>query len=233
MNKRILIISDQHFPYNHVDTIKFLKALKRKYKPDRIVNIGDEIDHHAISFHASDPDLFSPGHELKEAIRKIKPLYKMFPKMDIVHSNHGSLVYRKGKFHGLPRDVFKSYKEVLQAPKGWLWHKDLVIRMSDGMDVYICHGKSAAHSKLSQTMGMSVVQGHFHEKFYIDYWANPKGLFWQMQVGCLIDDESMAFEYNNMNLKRPLIGCGMIIDGQPKLVPMVLNKNGRWIGRLV
>jgi hypothetical protein len=29
------------------------------------------------------------------------------------------------------------------------------------------------------------------------------------------------------------MGCGMIIDSQPKLMPMVLDNKGKWIGKLV
>ena len=38
-----------------------------------------------------------------------------------------------------------------------------------------------------------------------------------MTVDCLIDDASLAFAYNKNTLKRPIIGCGAILDGQPKL----------------
>ena len=231
-NKSVLIISDTHFPYQHPDTIAFLTAIKKKHKPDRVVHIGDEIDGHAISFHPSDPDLASPGDELALAIQRLQPLYRLFPKVDVVESNHGSLVYRKGKVHGIPRFVFKSYREVIQAPKGWRWHFDLTLKMSNGNDVYFCHGKSSQPGKLSQSMGMSTVQGHFHEQFSINYWANPNGLYFDMKVGCLIHDDSLAFSYNNTNLKRPLIGTGIIIDGHPVLIPMVLDKKGRWTGKL-
>jgi hypothetical protein len=30
--------------------------------------------------------------------------------------------------------------------------------------------------------------------------------------------------------KRPMIGWGAILDGQPKLLPMILEKVGRWNG---
>ena len=79
---------------------------------------------------------------------------------------------------------------------------------------------------------MNTVQGHFHEKFQINYWGNSLGLYWDMHVGCLVNDDSMAFNYNNTNLKRPIIGCGVILDGQPRLCPMVLDKKGRWIGKV-
>jgi hypothetical protein len=32
---------------------------------------------------------------------------------------------------------------------------------------------------------------------------------------------------------RPIIGCAVIINGLPKLIPMVLNKSGRWIGKII
>ena len=126
-NSRILVISDMHHPYSHPDTIEFLIALHKKYKFDRVVCVGDEVDGHAISFHQSDPDLLAPGDELKTAIRRMQPLYRVFPSVDVLDSNHGSLVYRKGKFAGLPRAVFKSWREILEAPKGWKWHFELTI----------------------------------------------------------------------------------------------------------
>ena len=231
-NKCILVISDTHFPYQHPDTILFLAALKSEYKFDRVVHIGDEIDGHAISFHNHDPDLISPSDEFQLSIERLQPLYELFPKVDVIESNHGSLVYRKGKALGLPRHVFKSYREILKAPKGWSWHFDLTITASDNMPIYFCHGKTSSPGRLSKSMGMKTVQGHYHEKFEIIYWANPTGLYWDMRVGCLVHDASRAFAYNNTNLQRPIIGTGIILDGQPKLMPMILDKRGRWIGKL-
>ena len=226
--KSILIISDTHFPYQHPDAISFLASLKKEFKPDKIVHIGDEVDYHALSFHPSDPDLYSSGHELLEAINSLEPLYNLFPKVDIVESNHGSMVYRKQKHHGIPRSVFKSYREALMAPRGWKWHFDLTLEMSNGRRVYFTHGKTSRPGGLSQTMGMSTVQGHYHERFEVIYWANPNGLFFDLRVGCLANDKSLAMAYNNTNLKRPIMGCAVILEGQPKLCPMILNKDGRW-----
>lgn len=227
-NSRVLVIPDMHHPYAHPDTVPFLRAIKAKYRPDRVICLGDEIDWHAISFHNHDPDLFSPGEELQTAINRLKPIFKLFPVMDILESNHGSLVYRKGKFHGLPRNVFKGYREIIEAPKNWKWHFDLTIKLNNETLCYFHHGKSSGGAKLSQAMGMCTVQGHFHEKFCIEYWANPNGLYWSLQSGCLIDWHTMAFEYAANNVKRPLIGSSMILEGLPKLIPMVLDKNGRW-----
>ena len=88
ISKSLLVISDLHATYMHPDTLPFLRALKRKYSFDRVICIGDEVDFHALSFHDSDPDLPSAGEELTRAIKSLKPIYKMFPNVDVVESNH-------------------------------------------------------------------------------------------------------------------------------------------------
>jgi predicted phosphodiesterase len=230
--KSVLIISDMHYPYNHPDILEFFETLEKKYKFDKIISVGDELDYHALSFHDSDPDLMSAGDELETSIKRMQPLYKMFPEMELVESNHGSMVYRKQKAHGIPRRAIKSYRDILEAPRTWRWHDDLIIKTNYGDNVYICHGRNADVLKLSMSMGMSCIQGHYHEKFGIQYWGNKLGLFWGMMVGCLIENSSYAFAYNKLNLKRPLIGCGGIINGLPRLFPMVLNGHGRWTGEV-
>jgi predicted phosphodiesterase len=221
-NHRILFISDMHVPYHHPNTLPFLQSLKDRYNPTRIICLGDELDKHALSFHDSDPDLMSAGDELAASLPIIAELKAMFPKMDIIDSNHGSMIYRKAKHHGLPRRYIRSYNEVLGVDEGWVWHNDLTITLPDGQQVYIHHGKSSDAIKTSQAMSMSHVCGHFHESFGVKYWANPNGLFWAMNGGCLIDDKSYAFAYNNTNLKRPIIGTCLIIDGVPILEAMPL-----------
>jgi len=221
-NSRILFISDMHLPYGHPNTLPFLKMLKERYEPTRVICLGDELDHSGLSFHDSDPDLFSAGHELEKALPIIKELEGMFPKMDLIDSNHGSMVYRKAKHHGVPRRYIKSYNEVLGVGEDWVWHMDLVLDLPDGQKVYVHHGKTSEAIKTSQLMGMSHVCGHYHESFGIKYWSTPMGLYFGMNTGCLIDDKSLAYAYNKVNTKRPIIGTGLIIDGIPVLEAMPL-----------
>jgi hypothetical protein len=232
-NSRILLISDLHIPYHHQDAIAFLKHLKDKYNPTRVICLGDEVDGHALSFHDSDPDLPSAGDEIRQALPVIAELFKIFPKMDILESNHGSLVWRKAKVFGIPKHYIKSYNEVLGVDSGWKWSFDLTVDLPNGQKCYMHHGKTSNIIQLSQQMGMNATQGHYHETFKIDYWGNSTGLYWGMQCGCLIDDDKLAFNYNNVNIKRPIIGTGLIIDSMPVLEPMRLNSEGRWVGAKV
>jgi len=227
----ILVISDLHIPSHHQDAFRFLKKIKEVYNPDLAINIGDEVDMHAMSFHDSDPDLPSAGDELKLAKKYIKQLAKIFPKMALVDSNHGSLAYRRAKANGMPAAYLKSYNDILGAPKGWVWHDELIIK--DGnTEIMFRHQFKKNPLICAQQMGMSVVQGHFHESFDVQYASSPNKLLWAMTVGCLIDKRSLAFAYNKTNCKRPIIGCGLIIEGQPQLMPMILDKHGRWINEL-
>lgn len=233
--KHALAIGDAHKPYHHQDAIPFLLAVKDKYeligKPfDLIIDEGDGEDFHALSFHDSDADLLSAGHELEAVIEANQPLYKAFTNMMICESNHGSMVFRKGKHHGIPRHVLKSYREILRAPEGWTWHPEIIVQMSDGAKWLFCHSLGGNVLQVSQKRGMSVVQGHHHSKFSIQAWASVTGLHWAVQAGCLIDDVSMAFAYNKTTVERPVMGSIRIENGIPHLLPMLLDKKGRWTG---
>ena len=231
-NKKILVISDMHLPYQHKDAIKFLAEIKKEFKPDTIISIGDLLDGHALSFHDSNPDLFSAGHELKKAKEYVRQLEDLFPKLVEVDSNHSSLIYRRALKHGLPREYLKDYGDFLETKK-WQWVDDLTLTMSNGQRCFFTHGRSADILKVSQTMGMSAVQGHYHTKFLISWWANPDNLFFSMNVGCMINQKSLAFAYAKNFKTRFIIGCGIIINGIPRLLPMVLNAKGDWIGKIV
>jgi predicted phosphodiesterase len=232
MYERILVISDLHIPYHHTDSFSFLKQIKKRYKPDFVVNIGDMLDFHAISMHSHDPDLYSPGHELKAARVFVKELEDIFPEVTEVDSNHSSLVYRRAIKYGMSREFLKGYGDFLGTKK-WKWVDDLTLKMSNGQKCFFTHGRSADVLKVSQTMGMSAVQGHYHTKFVISYWANPDNLFFAMNVGCLAAQKHMAFAYAKNFRTRFIMGSGVIINGIPRLLPMVLNSSGRWIKKIV
>jgi len=230
--KKILVISDLHIPYHHKDSLKFLTEINKEYKPDFVINIGDCLDFHAISMHDHNPDLFSAGHELKEAKKYIKELENLFPKVVEVDSNHSSLVYRRALKYGMSREFLKDYGEFLGTKK-WKWVDDLTLMMSNKQKCFFTHGRSSDILKVSQAVGYSAVQGHYHTKFLISWRANEDNLFFAMNVGCLIDQKNMAFSYAKNFRTRFILGCGIILDGIPRLLPMVLDSKNNWIGKIV
>jgi len=54
---RTLVIGDLHCPADHEDYLQFCLDMKRKYKTNNTVFIGDIIDHEAIAAHDKNPSL--------------------------------------------------------------------------------------------------------------------------------------------------------------------------------
>lgn len=233
-NKRVLVIPDTHAPFAHPDALKFLRAVDLKYlnPMDLVIHLGDEIDGHCISMHDSHPDIgYSPSSEFEAAIKWCKQLEKIFPKMYLAESNHGSLVYRRAKKFNLPIHVIKSYQEVL-GTHNWWWHESFLISTKMG-DVYICHGKSSSTMRLAKDMGCNAIQGHYHGKQQIVWFATATGERYDAFGGCLIDREHLAFEYGKNHIPKPLLGCLLISkNGFPRMIKMRLNDKGRWDGKL-
>ena len=230
-NKAVLLIGDSHLPYEHIDYLDFCQYVSNYFSCKLHIHMGDFEDHHAISFHDSESELLSAGDELISVIEKAHYWYKAFPKLKIIDSNHGSLVYRRLKKAGIPIAHIRPLKEIYETPR-WTWYGDLMLSTKQG-DVYLTHGKTSVYNKLAREIGCSAAQGHFHGKLEIT-WANS--VFherFDMFVGCGIDIKSLAFAYGKNNIPQPMLGCGVIDDeGNPHIVRMRLNKKGRWIGEL-
>lgn len=229
----ILVVPDMHAPYQHPDTLRFLVEVREKFLPDLTVCLGDELDYHSLSFHDSDPNLDSAGTELEKAKAFMKKFHREFPELLMCHSNHGSMVFRRAKAHGIPVQMVRAYRDVLfpshRAPK-WSWAYSWSINTPLG-PVMFKHQTTgiladAAHNSTN------LVVGHEHGKFGVEYSASSAHLYYGAYAGCLIDKDSLAFAYGKHSLRKPIIGCLVIIAGKPVPVPMVLDKHGRWIGKL-
>lgn len=219
-NLKILFIPDMHIPNHHPGMMKFLAKIKETYKPTRVVGLGDEIDGHAISYHERNPDLPSAGDEFKKAAAVLQELYNLFPEMDLVHSNHGSLPYRRAKSAGMPRHFMKSYNEIYGIGDGWKWHEDMTIMLPNGELLYVHHGKDRADAlQTSKAMGMSYICGHYHQRFAVQHWGNAGQKHFAVNGGCLVDDKSLAFAYNKLYQQEPILGCVLVANSVPILIP--------------
>lgn len=232
--KCILVIPDLHAPYMHPDALAFLATVAEKAKPDLVVQLGDETDGHAISFHDSDPNLDSAGVELEKAKRMLEGLHRIFPELLVCDSNHGSLIYRRAKAHGLPVQYIKKYRDVLFPEHGapsWSWRSHWKIQTPLGT-VLFKHQSSGPVLSDAAHEGCNVCVGHMHGNFEVEYAASSTRLYWGMTSGCLIDRKSMAFAYGKNTKNKPMLGCSLIVEGKPTLIPMVLDDSGRWVGKL-
>lgn len=230
----ILVIPDQHAPYQHKDALRFLLAVREMFQPELTINLGDELDYHAMSFHDSDPNLDSAGTELEKGKKWLHKLEKEFPNQLVCDSNHGSMAFRKAKAHGLPVQLIRGYREVVFPAgngQGWHWAESWRVQTTLG-PVMFKHQASGGILVDAAHNACNLMVGHNHGNFSVEYTASSKHLYWGAYSGCLIDKDAMAFAYGKHTLRKPVIGCTVILEGRPHLVPMLLNSKGRWVGSL-
>ena len=153
------------------------------------------------------------------------------PKMVLLESNHGSMVLRRAMAKGMSKFFLKDYNEILDVGTGWKWKEHHWEETPLGR-VYFAHQVSKNIVKSVQTMSASVVQGHYHTQSNIEYVGNDFHLNWGMSVGCLVDKKSLAMAYMKINLAKPVLSCGVITDGVPSIVPMLLKQDGSWDGKI-
>lgn len=217
--KRVLFISDTHIPYSVSGYLDFLSDLKDRFKPDIIIHGGDEVDYHAISFHKSHAELYSAGHELDKAIIEIQEgLHRLFPKLYLLESNHGSLVYRRLKHEGIPIRHLRPLHELYETPL-WEWHEKIKL-LTDSGKVLVSHGRSAIAGAWAKAAGYSTVEFHYHTKFHATFFQSEDRQRFSMHCGCLADRDSLAMAYAKPNMAEFINGtAGLKRDGRPVLFP--------------
>lgn len=223
MDDNYLIISDTHFPYHNPGVIKFLRDVYEEYDCNKVAHVGDLLDLHGLSRYAKDPDMLSAGHEIQKGVEQLQYLYDTFPDVDLVLGNHDLRTVRKAFEIGLPKQLLRSYTEIIQAPKGWKIHplefetENFVVRHGDFNRSIGCNPNTFMNHVLQR--GKSIVCGHFHTAMFVNYIRTEGRTLFGMVTSCLIDPDSPTFSYDRLNTKRPMLGCGVVRKGVPIPVP--------------
>ena len=209
---RIGIVGDIHAPFTHPEYKRFIKDTFKAWKVDHVHFIGDVVDMHAVSFHDSDPNGLSPEDEAEEAMEEVAEWYATYPKATVSIGNHDERHFRMAKKAGIPDRFIAAYSEVWKTPK-WDWQTS---HMFD--DVLYEHGtgsngKDAAYNRAIGKR-MSVVMGHVHAFGGVKFHANETSRIFGMNVGCGVDCRAYAMEYGKNFVNRPVLGCGIVIDGK-------------------
>lgn len=227
----VLCISDLQCPAEHQDALEFIKHVDKIWFPggDRfVVNMGDEVDQHTLGKWPANPNGRSGRDELKEAIHRLRSWYEVFPKMFICMSNHTYRAWKKAFLAGIPSEFMRSIGEVYEAPPGWIWKDKWVhggVCFEHGENV---SGALAALNAAKQNQ-MPTVIGHQHSHGGVIHCDSETGKLWGLNTGCLIDVHQYNFDYGKNIRIKPSLGCGVIKNGVPYFVPMLVNHQNRWV----
>lgn len=228
----VLVIPDMQIPFEHPDSLEFIKALRDMIEPTVIVNVGDEVDQMALSRFDPDPEADGAGPELRKAIDRLQPWYEEFPEMLLCESNHTARVYKQAFLAGIPEAYLRTVPEWLEAPEGWQWATTWRI---DGVQYE--HGDAQGGMYAARNLCIrnrrSTVIGHHHSHGAVFYVANDDEMIFGMNVGCLIDMNSIAFRYAKHATFKPTLGAGVVIEGVPYFVPLLQDSTGAWTGEVI
>lgn len=220
---RVGIVADLHLPFTHPMYYNFVCDTFEAWDVDRVVFIGDIFDNHALSFWEHDPDGMSAGDETKTGRDAVRRWHQTWRNPAVLVGNHDERHFRQARRSGIPRIFMRPFNEVWGTP-GWKWHEEVSI---DGV-VYEhgtgTSGKNGAYNRAVQHRS-SLVMGHIHAYAGVTWNANRWNTIFGLNVGCGIDIRAYAAAYAKPFAIRPVLGCGVVIDGEcPYFEPMLCGK---------
>lgn len=220
---RVLVIGDTHSPAMLDGYLDFLVDCYNDWDCDRVVHVGDLADNCALSFHLKKPQLKDPMREYELALEQIDQLTRTFPEADLLLGNHDVLPYRWCAEVGIPVEMMRNYGSIFNLPQTWKVHGRYSQLVIDGV-IYQHGDRGRASAVLNAKQEFaSVVQGHHHSKAGVEYHANLNARIFGMQVGCGTDHKHLSQEYGVKFSSKPIISCGIVLDGVTAIVePMVL-----------
>lgn len=209
---RVGVVGDLHLPFVHPRYLQFIKDTFAAWQVDQVVFIGDIVDCHALGFWDSDPNGRSAEDEAALAKKGVQIWRKAIPKGKVCIGNHDERHYRTARKAGIPDRYLRGYAEVWGTP-GWDWRESHHV---DGV-VYEhgtgTSGKDAAFNRASKKR-RSLVMGHTHTYAGVKYHTNDFDRIFGLGVGCGIDCRAYAMAYAKPFVDRPVLGCGIVLDGK-------------------
>lgn len=230
-NNAVLLIPDFHAPYHHRDTLIFLEAVKAKYSPDRVFQMGDWTDSYCFTRFPKDVEHTDTYTDEYKKVRKFtSDFLTIFPEGITMKGNHDARLWERAKVAGVPRGLITPYSEVIGLTgTNWKMEYDYSFTVdATRQSWFLAHTKTASAINCAKTLGCNVAFGHEHTKFAIESFQSINQRLYGVMTGCLIGDNRYAFAYNRQSMVRPNRGCVMIINGIPRLIPMDITPGGRW-----
>ena len=215
---RVLVIGDLHCPADLDKYRKHVLKVRKKWKTNKTVFIGDIVDAH--KWGRWDPDYASQDSqtEYKNTLKRVQWWHRQFPDAIVTIGNHDERSVRQARTAGIPDSLIKDYADAWKTPS-WEWVNNVTID-----NVRYFHGEGFSgkfpHANAALAGMQSTVMGHIHTVAAIQWISKAGGKFFGMSVGCGIDESHYCMKYAAKHPSKPVLSCGVVIDGSPHLEVM-------------
>jgi predicted phosphodiesterase len=237
--KRILIISDLQIPFHDPRLVTNLIGFVKRYKPDQVVSIGDEIDLPSVSRWERGTIGEYAGTIGRDRDMTVKILEQLRVN-DVVRSNHTDRLfnYIANQAPGLMGIPELQLENFLRLPElGITYHKKPMPIAPNWIAVHGDHGRIsqvAGQTALKQALqhGKSVVCGHTH-RLGLTHATEASGgvigrILTGLEVGNSMQFSKASYTHGSANWQQ---GFGMLyLDGKnvtPVAVPV--HKDGSFV----
>jgi predicted phosphodiesterase len=236
--KRIVVISDLQVPFHDEKAVKNVAAFIRKWRPDNVLCVGDELDFQTISRWSSGRDEWSGtiGRDRDVAQRV---LYQL--EVDhIVRSNHTDRLYkslatRLPGLIGLPEleyENFMGFKqlEIAFHRKPYEISKDWIMVHGDEQSINQNAGLTALGA--ARRHGKSVVCGHTHRLGVSGFSEASGGVLGRvlrgLEVGHMMDEKQAFYTKGTFNWQK---GFGILYVDKKGTTPVAvpIDKQGSFV----
>lgn len=234
--ENVLIFSCTQAPFHHPDAAAFLAMVKAAYNPDLTVCAGDELDLQCLKKAFMGADSPGPLAELEQGKRFIATLARVFPRLILLTSNHVKSRIKFAQAQGnIPSPMLRDWREVIDAPIDWVWRDYLIMRnwlIEHGHDISRgSRGTLTEQTTLRFGRPLSIVRGHIHSEhgdFIKPIWVTREQQIRLVYASCLMDPSKVSYTRS-----PTVLGCVVLVRGVPHPVPLIVDRQGRWVGRLV
>jgi len=217
---KILVIGDIHEPACHVGYRRFCQDLYDAWGCNRVVFIGDIIDHHCISFWKKDVDADGVTREAEIAAAGVRKWVRAFPKAEVMIGNHDERVFRLAASVNIPSRFIVGYEVVWNTP-GWKWLREVDIDNVHYFHGTGCSGQMPALKRAIKN-GRNTVMGHCHSVAGVKWSAGDMLRVFGMDTGCGVDINHPAMRYGRNQINKPILSAGVVMNGVPyhEIMPM-------------
>lgn len=211
---KVLICPDVHLPYHHKQSWETFLEVARKWKPDKLVILGDAVDFDEVSSYIKDPNERMP-FDLEVAMSnseldKIGAL--KIPDVTFCEGNHEYRLARYLAERAPELAGIVSAKKLLKIQeRGWKWvkygHHTTIGKLHFAHDVGYS-GDNAAKQSLT-AFGGNIVFGHTHRAVghYVSTINGERHVAWTL--GWLGNPECISYKTRSRVLRENQHGFGI------------------------
>jgi predicted phosphodiesterase len=227
---KVGIVGDSHCPVMVDGYAEWCMDVFDQWGVERIVHIGDLTDQHSASMHANEIGFYDIVSEMEAAREQVSHMAEVFgDKVEVLQGNHDSNLGRKMKLVGLDPALLRTPEDIWDVKwKFYPRYHKLII--DDVIYMHGDQGRGGRTPSLAKAEGewMSVVAGHHHSAGGVWWGCNENTRYFGLSVGCGVNHKHAVMAYGASFAMKPMLGCGVVIDGTPYFEPMPLaNKYGR------